>query len=527
LRKKPLDLGLSDALGAVILISVVALGITVGTAAFLSQQSIQKVPAVSAEVTTYADGIQVYHAGGDTLRKDDVAFMMNGVDKKNYFIHRDGSGWSTWSAGESLYYNTTGQTLPQNLELVFSYIGGSGQTGISLAIPPPLEGIHIHLPPTGPVTEIPTSTSTTSPTGTTPTPVPPVPVSADFSANPLTGVVPLTVQFTDASTGPVISRLWTFGDGYTSTDENPVHQYVSAGTYDVTLAVSNGSEASSLARAGYIVVNLPPPPVVAFSGTPRAGTAPLTVQFTDASTGSPTAWDWNFGDGGTSITQNPGHTYTTYGNYTVNLTATNTGGSNMTSAPGYIRVCWGDNFDDNAIGTSWTFVRGTWIESGGILSQTSTATADPIKAIVSNSGASFGTSHVITAKVRINSWVEGADMSRGGVSLFTSSADDGNGYNLVFHNNHNNLQFLDDKVMWLTPGYTYPWTSGTWYWYKLKMENGILYGKVWQDGSGEPTGWLYTWTRSGRGGYPALNGGSANSEGYSTVSFDDVSVCPV
>lgn len=130
------DLGLSDALGAVILISVVALGITVGTAAFLSQQNIQKVPAVSAEITTYADGIRVYHAGGDTLRKNDVAIMLDSVDKMDCFIHRDGSGWSTGSAGESLYYNTTGQTLPPTLELVFRYTGGSGQTGISLTIPP-------------------------------------------------------------------------------------------------------------------------------------------------------------------------------------------------------------------------------------------------------------------------------------------------------------------------------------------------------------------------------------------------------
>jgi PKD repeat protein len=321
--------------------------------------------------------------------------------------------------------------------------------------------------------------------------------------------------------------LWTFGDGNSSTAVNPLYQYASAGTYDVTLAVSNGSGFSSLTRTAYITVNLPPPPVAAFTGTPPAGIAPFTVQFTDASTGSPTSWTWVFGDGGTSIAQSPSHTYANYGNYTVSLTATNTGGSNTTSSPGYIHVCWGDNFNDNTLGTSWTTVRGTWIESGQILSQTSTATADPIKAIVSNSGVSLGANHVITAKVRIDSWVEGADMSRGGVSLFTSSADDGNGYNLLFHNDHNTLQFLDDKVMWLTPAYSYTWTTGTWYWFKLKTENGVLYGKVWQDGSSEPAAWQYSWARSGRGGYPALNGGSANSGGSSTVSFDDVSICPI
>ena len=123
--------------------------------------------------------------------------------------------------------------LPPNLELVFRYIGGSGQTGISLAIPPSLEGIYLNLPPTGPVTVVPTSTSTTSPTATI-TPVPPLPVSAAFSANPVTGIVPLTVQFTDTSVGPVVSWLWS-GDGNTSTAQNPLYPYVAPGTLMMSL----------------------------------------------------------------------------------------------------------------------------------------------------------------------------------------------------------------------------------------------------------------------------------------------------
>jgi hypothetical protein len=64
-----------------------------------------------------------------------------------------------------------------------------------------------------------------------------------------------------------------------------------------------------------------------FSGTPTSGTAPLTVQFTDTSTGSPTGWSWDFGDGSpTSTEQNPSHVYTTPGTYTVTLTASNDSG---------------------------------------------------------------------------------------------------------------------------------------------------------------------------------------------------------
>jgi PKD repeat protein len=74
----------------------------------------------------------------------------------------------------------------------------------------------------------------------------------------------------------------------------------------------------------------PAPPTASFTASPTSGTAPLAVQFTDTSTGSPTAWSWNFGDGATSTAQNPQHTYAAAGAYTVSLTASNAGGS---SAP--------------------------------------------------------------------------------------------------------------------------------------------------------------------------------------------------
>jgi PKD repeat protein len=73
-------------------------------------------------------------------------------------------------------------------------------------------------------------------------------------------------------------------------------------------------------------------PTASFSANPTAGTAPLTVQFTDMSTGSPTAWAWDFGDGGTASTQNPSHTYTASGTYVVKLTASNAGGSSTATA---------------------------------------------------------------------------------------------------------------------------------------------------------------------------------------------------
>ncbi|HQN90560.1 MAG TPA: PKD domain-containing protein, partial [Methanoregulaceae archaeon] len=75
-----------------------------------------------------------------------------------------------------------------------------------------------------------------------------------------------------------------------------------------------------------------------FIGTPTTGSKPLTVQFTDQSTGNPTSWSWTFGDGGTSSLQNPSHTYSRKGSFTVTLTATNANGSDSLTRSKYIVV---------------------------------------------------------------------------------------------------------------------------------------------------------------------------------------------
>lgn len=80
-----------------------------------------------------------------------------------------------------------------------------------------------------------------------------------------------------------------------------------------------------------------PAPSASFTATPTSGQVPLTVAFQDTSTGSPTSWSWDFGDGGTSTEQNPSHEYTAAGTYSVTLRATNDAGAG-TSAPQTISV---------------------------------------------------------------------------------------------------------------------------------------------------------------------------------------------
>jgi subtilisin family serine protease len=79
-------------------------------------------------------------------------------------------------------------------------------------------------------------------------------------------------------------------------------------------------------------------PTAQFSGSPTTGQAPLAVQFTDSSTGSPTTWSWDFGDGSTANTQSPSHTFSSPGVYTVSLTATNASGSDIEAKSSYITV---------------------------------------------------------------------------------------------------------------------------------------------------------------------------------------------
>ena len=87
-----------------------------------------------------------------------------------------------------------------------------------------------------------------------------------------------------------------------------------------------------------IVPGTEPSPVAKFSGSPTNGPCPLSVYFTDESTGTIDSWYWDFGDGETSTEQDPSHTYNSTGYFTVNLTVTGPGGSDTETKEDYIHV---------------------------------------------------------------------------------------------------------------------------------------------------------------------------------------------
>lgn len=142
--------------------------------------------------------------------------------------------------------------------------------------------------------------------------------SALFTQNRQNGCAPHLVTFSDASSGAYNTRVWTFpgGNPATSTEANPMVRYDMPGRYDVILTVTGPLGSSTITQEAYI--NVLPQPAPAFDFTVSGN----TVTFMNASQNA-TSLFWNFGDGTTSTDNNPVHTYTTGGVYTVTLNASN------------------------------------------------------------------------------------------------------------------------------------------------------------------------------------------------------------
>jgi PKD repeat protein len=165
------------------------------------------------------------------------------------------------------------------------------------------------------------------------------PPTADFAGSPLSGMVPLPVQFTDQSIGAT-SWSWDFGDTGTSTERNPGHTYNSAGTYTVTLTVTNSYGSDAMVKTGYITVTPLQPPVADFTASSTDITIGDSVTFTDLTANNPSSWSWTFAGGtpGTGTDQNPTVTYNTAGTYSVTLFAANAAGSDTETKSNYINV---------------------------------------------------------------------------------------------------------------------------------------------------------------------------------------------
>jgi len=144
---------------------------------------------------------------------------------------------------------------------------------------------------------------------------------ADFSGSQDAGK--LDVAFLDKSSGDPAGWTWDFGDGHAGTRQDPTHTYAKAGDYQVKLTASNDGGSDS--QTTTVTVKPVPPAAADFTSKQDAGT--LDVRFSDSSTGKPTRWSWDFGDGHVVNRQNPTHTYAKARDYQVKLTIKGVGGS--------------------------------------------------------------------------------------------------------------------------------------------------------------------------------------------------------
>ncbi|GEM_PF-859982 len=158
------------------------------------------------------------------------------------------------------------------------------------------------------------------------------------------------VNFSDSSTGNIVQWQWDFGDGNSSNLQNPVHVYQSGGTYFVSLTVTAGGGCSDTFSDSIIINENPSAGFI--HSTSLCSLSP--IQYTDTSIapsgGSIAAWKWSFGNGDTSVLQNPVYNYPASGNFTVQLIAySNTGCSDTASQN--LNIVTGAHADFTVTGT--------------------------------------------------------------------------------------------------------------------------------------------------------------------------------
>ncbi len=152
----------------------------------------------------------------------------------------------------------------------------------------------------------------------------PLPVTSFSSTTVCIGSATAFTDLSTVSSGNVIAWSWNFGDpasglNNTSNLQNPTHVFTAVGNFNVLLTVTSSNNCQNVANKQAVVLF---PPVAAFTAKDTCLNA--ATNFTDQSSNT-LNWFWNFGDGGTSTTQHPTHTYLTPGSYVVTLIASSTG----------------------------------------------------------------------------------------------------------------------------------------------------------------------------------------------------------
>ena len=265
--------------------------------------------------------------------------------------------------------------------------------------------------------------------------------SANFSAGATTGCAPFTVQFNNQSSANAVDFEWTFegGDPATSTDENPMVTFASAGTFDVTLTVTNAAGSSTVSESDYIAVNNGPQ--AGFTANMNGNMATFTNTSANAM-----AFIWNFGDGSGSTETNPEHEYMADGNYTVELTAANecdtvsmtstitivtapsanfSAGATTGCAP--LAVQFNNQSSANAVDFEWTFEGGdpaTSTDENPMVTFASAGTFDVTLTVTNSAGSSTSTEtdYVVVSTVPSTSFTASTNVFIANFNNTTSGA---------------------------------------------------------------------------------------------------------
>ncbi|MBI2060974.1 MAG: PKD domain-containing protein [Nitrospirae bacterium] len=141
------------------------------------------------------------------------------------------------------------------------------------------------------------------------------------SAQPLKGHVPLTVNFSAISSDPdgkIVSTIWLFGDGGTTTTPAATHTYATFGNYTATFTATDDDQGTCVKEMAIVVEPPNRAPTCEALATPQKGKAPLTVSFATVAKdvdGTLVSYAWSFADGGSSALAHPKHVYTGQGSY--------------------------------------------------------------------------------------------------------------------------------------------------------------------------------------------------------------------
>jgi len=251
-----IDQAISEIISAILaVILVIALACIVGAIFLGWAVPLQKTAYIVTDATPVtisgASVVQVFMSQGETVSLAPapgpglpVKFSLTNGSATYNFVPLPGAASAGWKPGTSLilFRNASGSWVTDSTASVQNNIGFSNGTWTVNIIDVNSKAL------------IAQHTVTLTGGGASPPVSPP---ATNFSGSPLTGNVPLAVQFTDTSTGTPTAWSWNFGDGNTSTAQSPLHTYTSPVTYTVSLTATNGGGSNTTNKIGYITATEP------------------------------------------------------------------------------------------------------------------------------------------------------------------------------------------------------------------------------------------------------------------------------